>query len=75
MKKKNWANFQRIIDRFIQKIVIKLSKIWVWDPGFGKNLFRIPDLDPQHCLWLVDPDPDPANFVIDLQDGKTIFFK
>jgi hypothetical protein len=20
-----------------------LSKIWVWDPGSGKNLFRIPD--------------------------------
>jgi hypothetical protein len=33
----------------------KLSKIWVWDPGSGKNLFqgskrhRIPDTDPQHC--------------------------
>ncbi len=24
-----------------------LSKIWVWDPGFGKNLFRIND--PEHC--------------------------
>jgi hypothetical protein len=24
-------------------MVIKLSKIWVWDPGPGKNLFRIPD--------------------------------
>jgi hypothetical protein len=21
----------------------RLSKIWVWDPGSGKNLFRIPD--------------------------------
>jgi hypothetical protein len=28
---------------FIQKIVTKLSKIWVWDPGSGKNLTRIPD--------------------------------
>jgi hypothetical protein len=28
---------------FTQKIVTKLSKIWVWDPGSGKNLFRIPD--------------------------------
>jgi hypothetical protein len=34
-----------------QKIVTKLSKIWVWvpgsgirDPGFGKKLFRIRDL-------------------------------
>jgi hypothetical protein len=43
LKKKIWANFQRIIVLFTQKIVNKLSKIWVWDPGSGKNLFRIPD--------------------------------
>ncbi len=49
-KKKIWANFQRIIELFTQKIVSRLSKIWVWDPGSGirdpgseKNLFRIPD--------------------------------
>ncbi len=33
LKKKIWANFQRIIELFKQKIVNKLSKIWVWDPG------------------------------------------
>ncbi len=43
LKKKIWANFQRIIELFTQKIVTKLSKIWLWDPGSGKNLFRIPD--------------------------------
>jgi hypothetical protein len=57
VKKKIWANFQRIIELFTQKIVTKLSKIWIWDPGSGirdpgseirdpgsgKNLFRIPD--------------------------------
>ncbi len=57
LKKKIWANFQRIVEVFTQKIVNKLSKIWVWDPGSGirdpgsgirdpgsgKNLFRIPD--------------------------------
>jgi hypothetical protein len=50
LKKKIGANFQRIIELFTQKIVSKLSKIWVWDPGSeirdpgsGKNLFRIPD--------------------------------
>jgi hypothetical protein len=43
LKKKIWANFQRIIELYTQKIVNKLSKIWVWDPGSGKNLFRIPD--------------------------------
>jgi hypothetical protein len=31
------------IELFTPKIVTKLSKIWVWDPGSGKNLFRIPD--------------------------------
>ncbi len=63
LKKKIWANFQIIIELFTQKIVTKLLKIWVWDPGSGKNLFRIPDPgvkkapdpDPQHCrvarLW------------------------
>jgi hypothetical protein len=30
-----------IIVLFTQKFVIKLSKIWFWDPGSGKNLFRI----------------------------------
>jgi hypothetical protein len=39
VKKKIWPNFQRII----HKIVTKLSKIWIWNPGSGKNLFRIPD--------------------------------
>jgi len=29
LKKKIWANFQRIINLFTQKIVTKLSKIWV----------------------------------------------
>jgi hypothetical protein len=50
LKKKIWANFQIIIELFTQKIVTKLSKIWVWDPGSGirdpgpgKNLYRIPD--------------------------------
>jgi hypothetical protein len=33
LKKKIWANFQRIIGLFTQKIVTKLSKIWVWVPG------------------------------------------
>ncbi len=43
-----------------------MKKIWVWDPGSGKNLFRIPDSgvkkvpDPQHwILGIPDPHPDP----------------
>ncbi len=43
LKRKIWASFQRIIPLFTQKIVPKLSKIWVWDPVSGKNLFRNPD--------------------------------
>jgi hypothetical protein len=42
-KKKIWANFQRITELFIQKIVIKLSKIWVWDPRSGIRKKPIPD--------------------------------
>ena len=41
LKKKIWANFQRTVEVFTQKIFNMLSNIWVWDPG--KNLFRIPD--------------------------------
>jgi hypothetical protein len=33
IKKKIWANCLRIIELFPQKIVTKLSKIWLWDPG------------------------------------------
>jgi hypothetical protein len=43
LKKKIWANFLRIKVLFTQKIVTRLSKIWVWDLGSGKKLFGIPD--------------------------------
>jgi hypothetical protein len=43
MKKKIWANFQRIIELFTQKIDTKLSKIWVWDPGSEIRKNSIPD--------------------------------
>jgi hypothetical protein len=41
-----------------KKFVTKLSEIWVWDPGCGKNSsriqvskkHRIPEPDPQHCI-------------------------
>jgi hypothetical protein len=59
LKKKIWANFQRIIELFTKNWSKKLLKIWSWDPGSGKNLSRIqgskstqsriPDPDPQHC--------------------------
>jgi hypothetical protein len=43
LKKKIWANFQRIIELFTQKMVTKLSKIWIWDPGCGIRKKPIPD--------------------------------
>jgi hypothetical protein len=48
LKEKMWANFQRILELFTQKIESKLSKISVWDPGSEirdpeKNLFRVPN--------------------------------
>jgi hypothetical protein len=64
-KKKIWAHFQRMIELFTQKIFTQFSKIWVWDPGSGKNLFRILDpgvkkaLDPgSGTLLKVDLDQD-----------------
>jgi hypothetical protein len=60
-KKKNLANFQRIIELFTQKVGTMLSKIWAWDPRsgirktysgsriLGSKRPRILDLDPQHC--------------------------
>jgi hypothetical protein len=33
MLKKNLANFKKIIELFTQKIVTKLSKVWVRYPG------------------------------------------
>ncbi len=46
LKKKIWASFQRNIELFTPKFFTELKKIWVWDPGSGKNLFRIPDPGP-----------------------------
>jgi hypothetical protein len=43
LKKKIWANFQRIIELFTQNIVTKLSKIWVWDPRSGIRKKPIPN--------------------------------
>jgi hypothetical protein len=66
LKKKIWANFQRLIELFTKKIVKKLFKIWSWDPESeirdpektysgsriqGSKRHRIPDPDPQHWVW------------------------
>jgi hypothetical protein len=41
LKKKIGPKFKRIVEYFTKKIVTKLLKIWVWDPGSGKK--PIPD--------------------------------
>jgi hypothetical protein len=61
LKKKMWANFQRIIELFSQNIVTKLSKIWVWDPESGKNLFRIADPESRGQKA---PDPGSATLQV-----------
>ncbi len=43
LKKKIWANFQKIIELFTKKIFKKLLKIWSWDPGSGIRKKPIPD--------------------------------
>jgi hypothetical protein len=43
LKKKIWANFQRIIELFTKKIVKKLLKIWSCDPRSGIRKKPIPD--------------------------------
>ncbi len=66
LKKRIWANFQRIIDLFTQKIVNKLSKIWVWDPGSGKKPIpdpgsRIPDPGSRGQKGTGSRIPDPGS--------------
>jgi hypothetical protein len=56
LKKNIWANFQRIIELFTQKIVKKLSKIWVWDPGSDIRDPEKPIPDPG-----VKKAPDPRS--------------
>jgi hypothetical protein len=67
--RKNLGQFSKNYRTFYPKIVNKLSKIRVWDPGSGKTYsgsqiqgskrHRILDTDPQHCKKQKDPtDPD-----------------
>jgi hypothetical protein len=46
------------MELFTQKVVTKLSKIWVWDPRSGiqgskRPQSRIPDPDPQHWFYII----------------------
>jgi hypothetical protein len=70
LKKKIWANFQRIGEVFTQKIFNMLSNIWVWDPGSGKNPFRIPDPGVKKA-----PDPGSGSAtLVRLSFGLTLIY-
>jgi hypothetical protein len=60
LKKKNLGQFSKNYRTFYPKIVTKLSKIWVWDPGSGKTYSgsRIRAQGPKRHLV---PDPDPQH--------------
>jgi hypothetical protein len=66
LKKKIWANFQRIIELFTKKFVRKLLKIWSWDPGSGIRKKPIPDpgsrIQGSKSTQSRIPDPDPQHW-------------
>ncbi len=62
---KCWRKTFGPVFKRITKCVPKLSKIWVWDPGSGKNLFRIPDPGPG-----VKKASDPGSASLDFTAPK-----
>jgi hypothetical protein len=74
LKKKIWANFQRIVEVFTKKIVKKLLKIRSWDPGS-----KIRDPEKIHSgSWIPDPGvkkaPDPGSGSATLIFSQVIYF-
>jgi hypothetical protein len=60
LKKKKLVQFSKNYRTFTRKIVTKLSKIWVWDPGFGIRNKPIPDPGVKKAL---DPGSGSATLV------------
>jgi hypothetical protein len=50
-----------LIERFTQKLVTKLTKIWVWDPRSGIRKKPIPDPGSKGSKKHRIPDPDPQH--------------
>jgi hypothetical protein len=59
LKKIIWTNFHRIIELFTQKIVTKLSNIWVLDPGSGKT-YSGSRIQGSKRHWILDPGSGSA---------------
>ncbi len=66
VKTKIWANFTRNYRTFTQKIVIKLSKVKVWDPSSGIRKKSYPGSVVKKA-----PDPDPQRYTHKTSDFKT----
>jgi hypothetical protein len=68
LKKKIWANFQRIIELFTKKIAKKLFKIWSWDPGSEIRNKPIPDpgsrIQGSKRHWIPDPGSGSATLKV-----------
>jgi hypothetical protein len=64
--RKIWANLQRIIELFTQKIVIRLSKIWIWDSEKTYSGYWIPDLGVKKA-----PDPRSGSAALQNIDNPT----
>jgi hypothetical protein len=62
LKKKIWANIQRIIELLPQKLSISSQKYGfeIRDPGSGKNLFQVLG-SKRH--WIPDPGSGSATLV------------
>jgi hypothetical protein len=78
LKKKIWANFQRIVEDFTQKIVNMLSNIGmglgsgIQDSGSGKKPIPDPGSRGQKGTGSRIPDPDPQHCI--LQENRKIKF-
>jgi hypothetical protein len=57
------------MELFTQTVVTKLSKIWVWDPGYGIKLFRIPDPGVKKA-----PIPNPGSRIRIRNTGAYLWF-
>jgi hypothetical protein len=87
LKKRIWANFQRIIEVFTQKLSLSSQKygFWIWDPrswirkkpipdpgSRGSKRHRIPDSNP-HWLRPRNSSPPPAfGFIYEGAIGQPI---
>jgi hypothetical protein len=75
VKKKIWANFQRIVEVFTRKIFNMLSNIWIWDLGSGirdpaSGIRKKPLPDPG-----VKKAPDPGSGSATLASFQCSYFQ